>query len=349
MAPRSLRSSINILSHDRPQLVLRKKTCFKLLTLHLVAMAPLGGSALMFEALHSTFGAECHGVDFSKPVPEPIITHIRAAMAKYGVLVFRRTKLDDAGQVAFARQFGELDVSTVYIKPGHEYRLAPHAELTDVGNIDEDGHVASKNSLRAQIGLGNGLFHVDCSYNPRRAGYSILRAHQLPPKGTGGATEFADTRKVCEDLDDETKGKIQDYVLCHSLLHSRRLGATDCELFNLADLKDFPMGLHKLMQLHEPSGRMNLYIAAHAHHIDGWTEEESQPVIQDLLRFASQDEYTLTVDWENNGDIIIWVSDSVMDPGSRLTHPGQHMRYAQGLWGYVRRQACPRHEKGNRL
>ncbi|PNY25517.1 Alpha-ketoglutarate-dependent 2,4-dichlorophenoxyacetate dioxygenase [Tolypocladium capitatum] len=289
-------------------------------------MAPLVASTLTFKALHPTFGAECHGVDFSQPVPEQAIAHIRAAMARYGVLVFRRTKLDDAGHVAFARQFGELDVSAVYIKPGHEYRLAPHTELTDVANIDEDGHVASKNSLRTQIGLGNNLFHVDCSYNPRRAGYSILRAHQLPPKGTGGATAFADTRKACEDLDDETKEKIKDYVLCHSLLHSRRLGAPECELFNLASLEDFPMSRHRLMQLHEPSERMNLYIAAHAHHIDGLTDEESQPVIQDLLRFASQDKYTFAVDWENDGDVIIWDNTCVMHRACGGTFEGEYVR-----------------------
>ena len=54
-------------------------------------MAVAEESDLVFKPLHPTFGAECHGVDFSQPVSEVTINAIRAGMAKYGVLVFRRT------------------------------------------------------------------------------------------------------------------------------------------------------------------------------------------------------------------------------------------------------------------
>ena len=38
---------------------------------------------------------------------------------------------------------------------------------------------------------GNELFHVDSSFNGRRAGHSLLLAHVLPPPGTGGSTEVS--------------------------------------------------------------------------------------------------------------------------------------------------------------
>ncbi|RYP42031.1 hypothetical protein DL767_000543 [Monosporascus sp. MG133] len=289
-------------------------------------MAVTNGSGLTFRPLHPTFGAECHGVDFSRPVPEATIEAIRAGMAKYGVLVFRNTQLDDAKHVAFAAQLGELDDSTTWIKPGQKYRLAPYTQLTDVGNIDEDGSVVSTDHIRHQMSLGNGLFHVDCSYNPRRAGFSLLRAHQLPPKGTGGGTAFADTRTAYEDLDDATKAKISDYVLCHSIWHSRKLGAPDNEILKQIKTEEQYMGRHKLVQLHEPSGRMNLYIAWHAHHIDGWTREESQPVIEELLRHASQDKYTFQVDWENNGDMVMWDNTCVMHRACGGSFAGKYIR-----------------------
>lgn len=50
----------------------------------------------------------------------------------------------------------------------------------------------------------------------------MLLAHELPPPGTGGDTEFADTRTAYDDLDEETKKKIGEYVLWHSQHHSRR-------------------------------------------------------------------------------------------------------------------------------
>jgi alpha-ketoglutarate-dependent 2,4-dichlorophenoxyacetate dioxygenase len=266
---------------------------------------------LTFTTLHPTFGAECSGVDFSRAVPAEIVVEIRAGLAKYGVLVFRQAQLDDARHVAFAAQLGELDDSTPYIKAGRKHRLAPYTELFDVSNLDDDGKVVSTDSLRFQLSLGNGLFHVDSAFNPRRAGLSILRAHELPPKGMGGATAFADTRTAYADLDEHTKERIKNYVVNHSLWHSRRLAAPDCEYLKSMEPEKNFMARHALVQTHEPSGRTNLYIAHHAHHIDDLPKEEGQEVIRDLLRHATQDKYVFQVDWENNGDIIIWVRSTL--------------------------------------
>lgn len=262
---------------------------------------------LTFKLLHPTFGAECGGVDFSCALSPAVVDSLRVALAQYGVLVFRQARLDDARHVAFAAQLGELDDSTPYIKAGRKHRLAPYTELFDVSNLDDDGELVTTDSLRFQLGLGNGLFHVDSAFNPRRAGYSILRAHELPPKGTGGATAFADTRTAYDDLDNDTKAEIQDYIINHSLWHSRRLAAPDCEFLKGMDPEKHFMGRHALVQMHEPSQRMNLYIAHHAHHIEGLPKEEGQAIIRHLLQHAMQDKYTFQVDWENSGDIIIWV------------------------------------------
>jgi alpha-ketoglutarate-dependent 2,4-dichlorophenoxyacetate dioxygenase len=272
---------------------------------HLLTMV---SSRLTFKALHPTFGAECTGVDFSHPLSTETVNGIRSGLATYGVLIFRQAQLDDARHVAFAAQLGELDDSTPYIKAGRKHRLAPYTELFDVSNLDDDGNVVSTDSLRFHLGLGNGLFHVDSAFNPRRAGYSILRAHKLPPKGTGGATAFADTRSAYADLDDDTQAKIQDYVISHSLWHSRRLAAPDCEFLLGMNPEEHFMARHRLVQMHEPSGRPNLYIAHHAHHIDGLSQDDGQDIIRNLLGHATQKKYVFEVEWESNGDIIIWVS-----------------------------------------
>lgn len=173
-------------------------------------------------------------------------------------------KLNDAGHERFARQFGEPDLSAVPYSSGSNghHRLTPHNELVDVSNLGKDGQAEPVDSFKSQLYRGNSLFHVDYSYNSRREGYSILRAHQLPPPGTGRATEFADTRAAYDDLDDETKQRIKDYVTCHSVIHSRRLAAPDSAILRWFRIDDFPNHHHKLVQLHEPSGRKNLYIAA---------------------------------------------------------------------------------------
>ncbi|RCI13546.1 hypothetical protein L249_5590 [Ophiocordyceps polyrhachis-furcata BCC 54312] len=295
------------------------------------SMTSPSAPSLTFQPLHPTFGAECQGVDFSRPLSRLTIDGIRQGMAKYGVLVFRRTELDDERHQQFARCFGEPDVSAIEISTvtddeGQPYRLAPFNELVDVSNVDQRGQLDPRDSLKSQLYKANNIFHVDCSYNPRRAGYSILRAHQLPPKGTGGGTAFADTRTAYEHLDDETKREIHDYGAWHSVLHSRRLGAPELELLQAFKIEDFPRSLHRLVQLHEPSGRMNLYVAAHIYRFEGLTEKKSKPVIERLLRHASQDKYVMTVQWEDNGDVVMWDNTCVMHRACGGSYEGKHVR-----------------------
>ncbi|KAF2852066.1 Clavaminate synthase-like protein [Plenodomus tracheiphilus IPT5] len=281
---------------------------------------------LTYKPLHPKFGAECYGVDFSRAVSDETVEAIRRGLAQYGVLVFCQAQLDDARHVAFAAQLGELDDSTPYNKASRRHCLAPYTELFDVSNLDDDGTVVSTDSLRFQLGLGNAFFHVDSAFNPRRAGYSILRAHELPSKGTGGATAFIDTRTGYDELDEQTKSNIQDHIVDHSLLHSRRLAAPDCEYLTSLLPEDHFMARHALVQIHKASGRTILYIAHHAHHIKGLPLGEGQELIRQLLKHASQEKYTFKVDWKKNGDIIVWDNTCVMHKACRGTFEGQQIR-----------------------
>lgn len=156
----------------------------------------------------------------------------------------------------------------------------------------------------------NVQFHADSAFNPRRAGYSLLLAHQLPPPGTGGNTEFADSRTAYDDLPDEVKERIKDYVLENSQFQCRRSANPGNPMVSgedvripavqgaiLANNQFDPMnnrrGLHKLVQLHEPSGRTNMYITAHAHHVAGKPVKEGRAEVSDLLEWAGQEKYVL--------------------------------------------------------
>lgn len=207
--------------------------------------------------------------------------------------------------------FGELDDVKPYIKLGRPNRLK-YDELFDVSNVEEDGTIVPDQSPRGAANKGNCLFHVDSSFNPRRAGYSLLLAHELPPPGNGGGLEYCDTRQAYAELDQETKDELarKDYVAAHSIHHSKKLAAPDW----YADInpEDYPMGRHKLVQIHETSNRMNLYIATHIHHIEGLAPEKSQQVFDKLFTHCTQDKYRLSIDWQGVGDLVIWDNTSTM-------------------------------------
>lgn len=215
---------------------------------------------------------------------------------------------------------------TPYAKGGKPLRLAsPY--LFDVSNLETDGSVAPVTSHRHAMNKGNTLFHVDSSFNPRRAGYSLLRAAQLPPQECrGGATEFADSRTAFDELPEELREELKrkEYVGAHSLMHSRK---TACPEY-LADLDPEAhfMSRHRLVQVHEPSGRWNLYIASHLHHIEGLEKSESDALRDKLYRHATQDRYVVSVDWENEGDLVIWDNTCVMHRATAGDYEGKFPR-----------------------
>ncbi|TXT04385.1 hypothetical protein VHUM_04152 [Vanrija humicola] len=238
---------------------------------------------------------------------------LKDALATHGVLVFRQTGLDDDSHVALSRAFGELDDVTPYNKLGRINRLK-YDELFDVSNVDADGNIVQPDTQRYVLSKGNTLFHVDSAFNPRRAGYSLLLAHQLPPKGMGGETEFCDTRAAYDDLDPAVKDRVKDYVLWHSQHHSRRRASPGHPLLDEERFhpETHEFGKHKLVQLHEPSGRTNLYIANHAYRVESLPIPEGQDEIEMLLQHATQDKYRTSVEWHNPGDLVIWDNTCVM-------------------------------------
>jgi alpha-ketoglutarate-dependent 2,4-dichlorophenoxyacetate dioxygenase len=101
---------------------------------------------LKINPLHPTFAAQLEGVDFSKPVPKEVCNEIEDAAHQYGVLVFKKTGLDDERHIEFGKSFGDLDSTLQFIKPGERTRLAPHYELWDAGNLDADGNIIPGNT-----------------------------------------------------------------------------------------------------------------------------------------------------------------------------------------------------------
>ncbi|KAF2012472.1 taurine catabolism dioxygenase [Aaosphaeria arxii CBS 175.79] len=283
---------------------------------------------ISIKELHSTFAAEVIGADFHN-MSDKQLKEIKSAMAKYGVLVFRQTEMSDDEHVAFSAKLGELDNVKRYLTGGRKLRYK-HFELFDAGNVDEDGNVIHPDAPRSHYNKGNALFHVDSSFNPRRASWSLLRAVKLPPPNTGGETAFADSRAAFDDLDEDTKNQLleKDYIGAHTLLHSRKLGSP--EFFADLDPTSQPMTRHRLVQTHEPSGRKNLYIAAHCHHLETdegpLPENESNALLKKLMDHVTSPKHVLHVDWINTGDMIAWDNTCVLHRATGGGFEGKHIR-----------------------
>ncbi|KAJ0124715.1 lpha-ketoglutarate-dependentdichlorophenoxyacetate [Diaporthe amygdali] len=283
---------------------------------------------LTVKELHPTFGAEIEGVNFES-LSQAQFAGIKSALAKYGFVVFRRTGLDDDTHVAFSKKLGELDNIKRYLTAGRKLRYE-NLELFDAGNLDGEGEIVPPDSPRAHYNKGNALFHVDSSFNPRRASYSALRAVVVPPVGEGGETEFADARTAWDDLDQETRALLlggEDGVGLvggHSISHSRKIASP--EFFKDLDVEKASISLHRLAQVHEPSERMSLYVGAHLHHVEGLDRQESDELIKKLNDHVTQPKYVTSVGWENPGDLIIWDNRAVLHRATGGSFEGKYKR-----------------------
>ena len=63
------------------------------------------------------------------------------------------------------------------------------------------------------------------------------------------------------------------------------------------------------------NGREALYIASHAYQVDGYDEAESLQLLDDLMAFCTQPEFTYSHDW-TVGDVLIWDQRAVLHRGT---------------------------------
>ena len=65
------------------------------------------------------------------------------------------------------------------------------------------------------------------------------------------------------------------------------------------------MRQHELIQPREASGRMDLLIAAHLHHIEGLAPAESEALVAKWFSHVTRRKNVLSMEWENEGGLVV--------------------------------------------
>ena len=261
--------------------------------------------------LHPLFVAEVSGVDAGKSPDAMALASLWAAIDRYAVLVLRDQDLDDERQMAFARNFGELEMPRSGVA---DVKRRLPAAVADISNLDADNKVRGRDDPRRFDQLGNRLWHTDGSFRRVPAALSMLYAHRVPgPSAKGnGETEFADMRAAYDALSDCQKAEIADLVALHDIAWSRgQLGFGDLLFGEKQVLPPVPQ---RLVRTHPGSGRKVLYVAAHASEIVGWPVPEGRLLLRELIEHATQREFVYRHDWRQ-GDLVIWDNRATMHRG----------------------------------
>lgn len=266
-------------------------------------------SGLRVTPLTPFIGGEASGVDLLGPIDDALRDAIDGAMDRHAVLVFRDVRFrDDDHQFAFGSRFGRVeDEPTAVAK---ENRRLQNAQINDISNLGPDGRILAPDDRRRMYNLGNLLWHSDSSFKKIPARYSMLNARVIPPEG--GETEFADMRAAWDALPEKMKAKVKDLVCEHSVMFSRAQLGFDAfspeEQLRCAPVRQ------RLVRRHESSGRLSLYLSAHAGRILGWPTPEALALLRELTEFATQPKFVYTHVWRPF-DLVIWDNRATMHRG----------------------------------
>ena len=274
--------------------------------------------SLVVKPILPKFGAECSGLDITKPLTPDELRQVTDAMDRYGVCVYRNTGLTDEQHVAFSRNFGYLE--RVPVREGARMRL-PFRELFDASNLNSDGEVTT-DPAAIMYRKGDRLWHTDSAFMEQRTSYSLLLAHSVPKEG--GETWFADTRSAYEDLPQEMKDRLEGLVGINTLWWSRKLAGANIPEEEID--KGFK-AKHPLVHVHKGSGRKALFIAAHTMDVEGMDKAEGRALIKQLIEHATQPQYVFSVKCAP-GDLVIWDNLCSMHRGGEYDyeHEARDMR-----------------------
>ncbi len=236
-------------------------------------------------------GSEILGVDLTQPLADDELTTIRHTLADRGVIFFRDQHLTPEQQIGFAEQFGPINVN----------RFFRH-----VDGFPQIAEVRKEPGQTANIGGG---WHTDHSYDTAPALGSILYAREVPR--SGGDTLFAGMYAAFDALSDGLKATLERLRGVHSSRHvfgpeARRKANSDLQdrILN-ADLA-IQDAIHPVVIRHPDSGRKALYVnPGFTLRFDGWTEDESRPLLDFLYRHAVRPEFCCRFRWQP-GSMAFW-------------------------------------------
>jgi alpha-ketoglutarate-dependent taurine dioxygenase len=239
--------------------------------------------------LNPAVGAEITGVTTRELLGLDGAESTRQALDSHGVVVFREIHISDDDLVAFTQLLG-----TPLVQSTGEHR---HPEIQAI-TLDP----AKTNAMLASYRQGNFHWHIDGATLeiPQKA--TLLTAREVDP--AGGDTEFASTYAAYEALSDDDKQEIESVQVVHSFAHAQALANPDATAADRAAWDRVPSRVHPLVWKRR-SGRRSLVLGATADKVIGWPRERGRALLDRLLAWVTQPQFTLRHSW-TKGDLVIW-------------------------------------------
>jgi len=252
-------------------------------------------TAVTVTPLSPAVGAIVGGVDIANGVDDEQFAQIRQAYIDHGVIFFRDQHLTEAQHIEWAERWSEINVNRFF---------APVEGFPQIAEVRKEPD--------QELNIGT-RWHTDHSYDQIPAMGSILLAREVP--ASGGDTLFSSQYAAYDALSDGLK----------SVLRTMRAEHTSRRTFGAMGEKSAPDtttrignaelatqdAMHPVIIEHPLSGRPALYVNVDfTIKFEGWTEQESAPLLQYLWAHAADPVFTGRFRWEA-GSMAIWDNRAV--------------------------------------
>ena len=238
-------------------------------------------------------GAEIESVDLSQPMDDATFGAIRQALLDHHVIFFRDQNIQGAHMKALASRFGPLDVHP-FVAADRQGKQDP--EVFEVRHEPNERYV-----------FGEG-WHMDHTWKQKPMFGAILYAREVPPYG--GDTLFSNLTLAYETLSDGMKKSLEGLRAVHAANPALYVG--DPNLTLTPAQIDAMRAVHPVVRTHPDTKRKLLFLHPFiVRHFEGWTEDESRPLIDYLCDHATRPEFTCRFRWRAN-DVAFWDNRAVM-------------------------------------
>ena len=243
--------------------------------------------------ISGALGAEIHGADLSGRDDSPLWLELRRAFLEYHVISIRDQDLSLDDLMRVGGKFGE----PCYYPFAKGMEGYPY--ITPVIKEPNDSHV-----------FGEG-WHTDTMYLEQPPRATLLYALETP--STGGDTLYVNTAAAYDALSARMKKMLEDVVgVCNGGMKTRHAGGRAARFSQVSvasqnvDSADAYEAKHPIVRTHPETGRKSLYVSAlHTIRFDGFTEEESKPLVEWLTNHCTRPEFSCRVRWKP-GQLTIW-------------------------------------------
>ena len=246
-----------------------------------IKVNPLGGA----------LGAEISGIDLNEAISDEQLTEVRQVFGQYAVIFFRNQNLSPENEIRFAKRWGEINTNRFF---------------SSVEGYPQIALVVKEPDQKNNIG---GSWHTDHSYDIAPALGSMLFAHEVPV--SGGDTVFASMYKAYETLSDGLKSTLSNLRARHSSVHvfgaARAANGNDDTVGRIKNPEAATQeAIHPVVINHPETGRRSLYVnPGFTLGFEGWSDEESKPLLEYLYAHAARPEFTCRFQWKA-GSIAFW-------------------------------------------